>query len=123
MREAAEMIARQSDDFAPSLAGRIGRGLARIWSTLTRHAGVRRDLARLRRLDRHALADLGLIPEDLVGLDRGLGAHAATRRLKLVAEQRASAWARVDAESEAPSHRTDRPRTDARTAARTVPAT
>lgn len=123
MREAASMIAQQSDTYAPSLATRVGRALARIWSAVTRHHRARRDLARLRGLDLHGLADLGLTPADLAGLHEGLDARAATRRLKLAAEQRTSAWARVDIEEEAPSSRTDRPRIDARVAPRPVPAT
>jgi len=103
MRDAAETIARQSDDFAPSLATRVGRGLARIWSWCTRHARARRDLAHLRALDRHGLADLGLRREDLYGLDDDGNPRHALRRLRLAAENRISAWAHVDPEARVPT--------------------
>lgn len=105
MREAAETIARQSDDFAPSLATRIGRALARIWSWCTRHARARRDLAHLRGLDRHGLADLGLRREDLYGLDDDGNPRHTLRRLRLAAENRRSAWTRVDPEAPTPTPR------------------
>ncbi len=101
MREAAFALAALSDDFAPSLAARLGRALRDLADDLRRRRLAVRHLAHLRALDAAHLADVGLRPEDFIGLDPDLDARALTRRLAGCAETRRRArlaedrWTRV----------------------------
>ena len=88
MRDAALMIAALDDDFAPSLAARVGRAIVTFAAAVRRHLRARRALRHLRRLDPHLLGDIGLAPADLEALDPTLSASEATRRLAAAAAHR-----------------------------------
>ncbi len=99
MRDAALMIATLGDDYAPSLAARFGRWIAGRFATVRRHLAAGRALHHVGHLDERLLADIGLAPADLDGLDpmlpaatRRLAAAAADRRRVRVAEER---WRRA----------------------------
>lgn len=87
MRDAAFEIARGRDDWAPSLGRRLADALAGIATALLGRRRAAADLAVLRTLSAPHLADIGLAPHDLVGLDddprtatRALAARARARR-------------------------------------------
>ena len=94
MRDAALMIANQRDDHTRSFAGRLAAAFARLKAGVLDHLRARRHLVDLDRFDAHRLDDLGLTPQDLVGLDRSLSARAATRHLARLAQNRRDAWRR-----------------------------
>lgn len=98
MRDAALMIAALDDDFAPSLAARVGRAVAALLTALQHRRRAHRALRHLHRLDPHLLRDIGLEPVDLGTLDPTLSAPEATRRLAAAARRRTRAveerWAR-----------------------------
>lgn len=61
MREAASFIASQTDCAADGLIS----GARRLLSSVAHHWKSRSDMARLRELDDHQLADIGITREDL----------------------------------------------------------
>ena len=95
MREAAFEIALGRADFAPSLAERLGHGLIGLTRRLLRRRRAALDLAELRTLEPHRLADLGLVPSDFADLRDDLDPAEATRRLARAARRRSLAdrWA------------------------------
>ncbi len=96
MREAAFEIALARSDFAPSLAERLAAAARAAIAHLVRRHRAAADLERLREMEPHRLADLGLTPVDLVGLSPDLDAAAATRELARRARRRlADRWERA----------------------------
>jgi len=96
MREAAFEFALARPDFAPSLAERLVAMVRATLARLARHRRAAADLARLREMEPHRLADLGLRPSDLAGLAPDLDAVAATRALARLAHRRlADRWERA----------------------------
>lgn len=97
MREAAFEIASMRADWAPSLLERAVAALAR----LLRRRAAARAVERLRELEIPRLADIGLVPSDLVGLPGALAPDEATRRLARTARARIdTGWARARAEAD-----------------------
>lgn len=95
MREAAFEIALGRADFAPSLGERLGHGLTALVRALLRRRRAAVDLAELRAMEPHRLADLGLLASDFADLPTDLDPADATRRLARAAHRRSLAdrWA------------------------------
>ncbi len=96
MRDAAFEIALRRDDWAPSLGRRLADAVASLFAAVLGRRRAAADLAVLRGLSAAHLADVGLAPHDLVGLDgdplaatRTLAARARMRRADL-----ADRWAK-----------------------------
>ena len=65
MREAVLEIARQRDDFNPSIAHRAVDAVVRLGEALTIRHDAAATLSRLKRLDDQLLKDIGLCRADL----------------------------------------------------------